>query len=1142
MMEPIQTPPVPHKRRRFLRGAVVLLLLLFGLFWAAPAIIARTSLRHRIIDSALVDLDGKVRCESASMSWFAPVELRSVTFTEPSGRVAVTAPKLTTSKTLWQLATQRGDLGTFHIHEPELIVSVENGTTNIEAWIANYTKDDGAPPKPERLAVVIEATNGKATFKGAPDTHLQNVNFAFRSPKSRAEPMEIRITGETATGGKLDALVQLGAGAKLTAAAFPLGTLAPVLPRLAPGIAVEGLLTADLSAAWATPADKPMTLDASGSANITDFALRAPQLEGETLAFKTIALLPSEVRTLESGAIEVKSLKLLCDVGDASIAGLFDPSFDLAKLLNQPGVTASAHLDVAKLAALMPKLLRIRSDTVIRGGAVDVTLKSEANAAGTLWIGDVRTHDIEAQRGQQVLTWKSPLQGSFRGRLREDGLPDFEDVKLLSEFVSIAARGQPEAFTAAARLDLAKLAAQLEQFVDLGGLKMAGEGIVRVNAKPVPGAGTTDLRAGIDLTHLEIRDGSRLLLAEPELHVTLDVVGTRAAKSARIDSGHFAILTDPRRPELDRLTVTLKEPIVDVALLTGGAAEVRLDGDLSAWKSRLGPLAGFPKDWSLAGRGSISGTVKVNAGSFVGEKLYLDMKDVRLTGAGVDIAESKLEVATSATFDPTSGSIALTDLQFRAVSLGASAARLDLARNPTAGYGIAGTVTILAASLAPLQKALKLGTEEVRGIAKGTVTLNANAAKASFDADLKVENFGYGPAAKPTWTEPWITAKGSGDYDMAADRLTLKPTKVARDGFAVDAEGSVGKLATAVELNLTGHLTYDLAKIEPQLKEYLGKSGQVAGKGTKPFTVSGDLSDGGKNLAVRVGDGPHKNFDHLKGNAAVGWKSLKAYGFDVGEAELKANVGDGRVKIDRVEALFGSGKVRLEPTLLLNPGAYDLSFAKGTVIEKAKLSPAACAEAIGYALPAIANVAQAEGTISFELGENRIPLVAPTKGALAGTLLIHEAEVSPGPIVAQIAEMLGSKPLKLQLTKDQRVPILFVDGRVHHKDFAITVDGYTVRTSGSVGVDGSLALVLEVPLNGKLAAALVPADQPRVREALAKQTVRVAIAGTLAKPQLDQGAFRKIVGDTMRGVAKDFAKDAADDFIRKGLEKFLPKK
>ena len=62
MTDPILTPaPPPRKRRHFVRAAFVLLLLLFALIWAAPAIIARTGLRHRIIDSALVDLNGKVR-------------------------------------------------------------------------------------------------------------------------------------------------------------------------------------------------------------------------------------------------------------------------------------------------------------------------------------------------------------------------------------------------------------------------------------------------------------------------------------------------------------------------------------------------------------------------------------------------------------------------------------------------------------------------------------------------------------------------------------------------------------------------------------------------------------------------------------------------------------------------------------------------------------------------------------------------------------------------------------------------------------------------------------------------------------------------------------------------------------------------
>ena len=1151
MTEPIPTHSAPpRKRRRLLRGAIVLSALLLALFWFTPAIIARTELRNRIVGSALKDFNGTIRSGGASMGWFSAVEFTDVTMTEPSGRVAITAPRVTTSKTLWQLAFQRDDLGTFQIHEPEILVSVENGTTNVEEWIANYTKDDGTPPKPERLAFAIETVHGRATLKGTPDTQLQNVAFLFRSPKSRAEPLTIHLAAEAADGGKLDATVLLGTdtGVTLNAAAFPLGTLGPVLPRFSPETAIDGSLTADARGKWNTSADKPMTVEFAGSGNVSDFALRAPWLKGETLSLRTVALLKSEIETSENGRIDVKSLRLLCDVGDASVAGQFDPGFDSDQLLKQSGVEVVANVDLAKLAALLPKLLRIRGDTTIRRGSVGLTLKSEANSAGTLWIGDVQTRDVEAVRGQQVLTWKSPLQGSFRGRLRGDGLPEFEDLKVLSEFISLAARGQPEAFTAAARLDLRKLTAQLEQFIDLGAITLAGEGIVRLNTKPVPNADTTEVRGSIDLTKLEIRDGTLVLLAEPELHIALDAVGKLSAKSsARIDSGRFGIFTDPARPELDQLSVTLKEPIADIASLAAGSAVVRLDGELKAWKSRLGPIIGWPKSWDVAGRGSFSGTVKMTPASFTGEKLYLNMKDVRFVGAGLNVDESKLEIATTAAYDRASKAIALTDVQFWGVSIGASSPRLDIARDPKLGYGVAGPITVHALVLEPMQRALQLqkdrgGADVFRGTAKGSVTVNANSAKADFDADLKIDNFSYGPTAKPTWTEPWVALKGSGTFDFAGDAMQLKTAKISRDGFAVDVEGSLAKLSTDMELNLSGNLTYDLQKLEPQLKEYLGKSGRATGQGTKPFALSGNLTDGGRNLAVKVGDGTKKSLDHLKGNAAVGWQTLKAYGFDVGEAELKANVDKGLVKINRVDAKFGSGVVRLEPTVALNPGLYDLTFAKGTVIEKARLSPAACADAIGYALPAIANVAQAEGLISFVLGENRIPLVAPAKGAMVGTLLIHEAEVSPGPLVAQIATLFGAKPLKLQLTKDQRVPIEFKDGRVHHRDFAITVDGYTVKTSGSVGVDGSLALILEVPLTGKVAALLVSADQPRVRDALAKQTVKIAISGTLAKPQLDQGAFRKIVGDTMRGAMKDLAKDAADDFILKGLEKFLPKK
>ena len=60
---------------------------------------------------------------------------------------------------------------------------------------------------------------------------------------------------------------------------------------------------------------------------------------------------------------------------------------------------------------------------------------------------------------------------------------------------------------------------------------------------------------------------------------------------------------------------------------------------------------------------------------------------------------------------------------------------------------------------------------------------------------------------------------------------------------------------------------------------------------------------------------------------AVAWQSLRAYGFDVGAAELKATLDAGSVRFATVEAAFGqTGKVRLEPSVRLTQAGYDLTF------------------------------------------------------------------------------------------------------------------------------------------------------------------------------------------------------------------------
>jgi hypothetical protein len=83
---------------------------------------------------------------------------------------------------------------------------------------------------------------------------------------------------------------------------------------------------------------------------------------------------------------------------------------------------------------------------------------------------------------------------------------------------------------------------------------------------------------------------------------------------------------------------------------------------------------------------------------------------------------------------------------------------------------------------------------------------------------------------------------------------------------------------------------------------------------------------------------------------------------------------------------------------------------------------------------------------------------------------------------------------------------------------------------------------VEVPLSNQIVGNLVPASQPRVRESLAKQTVKVPVRGTLAKPALDNNAFRGEVAKVVQKTMKDMIGGATEDFLKKGLDQFFPKK
>ena len=1127
----MDAPPPPPPPRRRSRGAKKLLALgLVGtasLAWFAPLIVAKTSLKNAVIRAATAKLNGTVTVGRLSLSWFSPVEITDLTVTDVAGREVLTAPTVHTSKTLLALALDRSDLGTVTVTKPTLTV-VSADRTNVEELLDEYLRQESTGRRP---AVTLEIVDGRVLIADRANPPAPVLERAAASVAVSADPTGPVTVSATADGpdpaspGQVDVKATLGpdSTARLRALGFPVAGFAPLVERVSPGTRVGGRLTADLTATAGA------TTGVTGRADLAGFDVQSPLLGPDRVKLALARVVIPKGVTLQGDTITVgPGTELDCDVGKLVVAGAFSPSDTPEQMLARHGLSATADLDLARLAAVAPKLLHIRPGVELSAGRVKAEVASVASERGVGWKGKVETDALKGTRDGQAVGWDHPFRAVFDAHLRPNGLPEFDDLQCQSEFVGLHARGTVDQFVARANLDLDKLAAHLGQFVDLGGAALAGNGSCDIDLRPADG-GKNKLTVVAQLTRFKFTSGG-LTLNEPALSATAQAVGRfHPTGPVPVDS-----LSAEVSAHADKLTVNLVEPVADLRAAGGGTVAVKLTGDLGRWAGRAAPVVGLPAGLEIGGNAAAAGTFAVTTDAVRCQKLVADVQPFRFRGFGLNLDEQRAVHAESGlAVNVATGAVALTGVRFDSDTARVAAERIDLSALSDGGLGVKGKAS-LTANISRVRQAINFPVE-LGGVVKNTfVNFDIGAGGVvKFDADVTGENVTLGPPQNPAWTEPRAKLLAAGTWDPKADDVRFDRLRAERDGLVADARGALTKMSTpAAAVAVNGTLAYDLSKLEPQLRQYLGKDVRAVGKETRPFQLSGPLGDGGRNVAVAVGK-PAGPFDRLAGSAGLGWQELFAYGFEVGRADLSASLDRGVVRFTPVKATFGGGTIELAPTVRLDPD-YTLTLAPGRVVSKATLTPAACANAVGFVLPPLANAAEVTGLVSLDLGENRIPLIDPNRMAVDGTLTVHKATLSPGPLFREITAAMETPPVPLTLTQEQAVPFRVENGRVYHKQFRVMIEKTEVRTSGSVGLDGTLNLLVEVQVPPRLAQQLFP-NNPIARESLARQTMRFPVGGTLDKPRLEPGAVRAAV----RGVAGEAARDGLGEFLRRGADKLI---
>jgi hypothetical protein len=1124
-------------------GAFLLALLVAA--WFAPAMIARSSLRHRIVEFVLPELRAKTTISQASLGWLSPVVLRGVTLADADGETLLHVEKFETSRSLLSLLIGRtNDVGTLTFTRPIANVKLRPGGSNLEDILEPVFESPGGGS-----GMTVRVSDGRIAWTKADGTpsssSFQNLSATIVREAGAEYPKRIDIAGTLSDGEHAGTLAVRSTAAEGAAPQFsiesndlPLAALQPWLDRCEARLVLIGTATTDLVVA--APDQNSPTWNLNGHVAGRRLRLTRTGYNDEHPLLLEDVTLAGRV-TADESHLTFEKLELRSDIGtltgDGTLAFAALNAGDWwsqAQMLLANDLALNGTADLARLSATLPDNVRLRQP--IRSGSLNFEMRASGEPENRRGVLRFKASDVIAGIAVRQIQWREPVSLEVAVRQSRSGIA-VEKAQAQSDFLTLTASGSTTNAEIAFATDLDRLRENVSRFVELPADMLAGH---------VEGRIVVRREASGDRTEVEAHGTARQLkLGLPgrhwsEQHLDVEAAGVcrgRLAGPLTIESGGFTL----RSIENDELHVALTSPMT-TGTASRWSAAVTAKGDSTRWLSRArawGMLPAAPT-WSIAGTVDASSDVEWIEPRLRATKLKAEVKELRLQVANRVYEESYARLAGEMAWDAASETLAVPTATFTSESAAVNATNVvwPLANTAaTAGhFELRGGIGRLARYVLPDQPPVW-----VSGVVQGTVDLKAEAAATSADARFVFEHpvltrphaIGNRVEWRPVWSDERAELSLKGSYRPVSDALDVTELQLKGSGLAVIAHGRIERVSSSSSADLAGSLSYDLAQFA---KHVNGWPSDVApnGTGTKPFVLRGPLT--GAGLVDPA----------LSAQAGVGWKSLDVCGITVGPGDLMARLERGSVAVDSIDWPIGQGRVLGSVTLDLND-QLPLHVKPGSIAKDIAVTPEMCRRWLRYATPALADAAVIQGTASLDVVSCVTPLMAPTAMQAEGRLLIAGLEATPGPlatslieIVGQVERIAGRNPTRgsdLRLSvPQQNVAVRVVGGRVIHDRFAVRLgdaDGPVMATSGSVGFDESLDLVVDVPLDATWF------KDERIAAAMKGQSLRVPIHGTLSRPAPDPRALQDLARRAATGAVEGFLNREIEKQVGDPLRKLL---
>jgi hypothetical protein len=425
-----------------------------------------------------------------------------------------------------------------------------------------------------------------------------------------------------------------------------------------------------------------------------------------------------------------------------------------------------------------------------------------------------------------------------------------------------------------------------------------------------------------------------------------------------------------------------------------------------------------------------------------------------------------------------------------------------------------------------------------------------------------------GGTAAPLWSEPRATllVEVTRPHGAAADGVTVNQLKLESSTAAIAAAGSIADWSTRRQVELGGTIAYDWEQVSRLATPWTGGKLRLTGAGSRPFRLrtplqglaaagvgiaaAGEndrlplpadwLPDAGRavgpetvgrvtrpvSAGLRPAPGLAERLRAVSIDTSAAWTAADVAGFQIEPGEMAVRLFEGQLALGPFDLGTAGGRLRGAPWLRLLPPPGELIVPPGRCLDRVVLTRQLCERWVSWLVPLIGRSTQTQGLMSVDMAGARLPLADPFGGEASGQVIFENLEATPGedirPLVNLIVKLqsaidprfaFGDKAVLLRV-RPEPVSFRLADRRLWHDGLAMDAGQLVIRSAGSVGMDGTLAMVVEVAFRGDIAGATPVVGQ------LLRTPLAIPLKGTVYRPQFDAQSIDTILGRIVENTAE----------------------